>query len=210
METEERAAVNKPFIVLLNLVAWIILITAVVLGAIHVNECPIHPHIPIYLIVIGVSGIILLMLAYWTNSLDNEVWKVRCLICILLMVIFNIIWFLRGKKWLENRTEKCGENISLNFSCDSVHCCTGSVLIYSIYPPNYNSALVDVPYCNKTLYLFAFWTTTLMYILLAVVFMCGCCYLICLCVCKKDNVLEEAPRLHKYYIDILRFVVLLL
>lgn len=42
----------------------------------------------------------------------------------------------------------------------------GNVWIYSIYQPNYNKNTSVDPYCNKTLYLFAFWTTTLVYILL--------------------------------------------
>ncbi|KAL6490667.1 hypothetical protein MHYP_G00010120 [Metynnis hypsauchen] len=37
----------------------------------------------------------------------------------------------------------------------------GSVWIYSIYPANYNKTRTGQPYCNKTLYLSAFWTTTL-------------------------------------------------
>lgn len=40
----------------------------------------------------------------------------------------------------------------------------GSVWIYSVYPPDYTGT----DYCDKTLYLFAFWTTTVVYILLAI------------------------------------------
>ncbi|KAM3590888.1 uncharacterized protein V6R79_018351 [Siganus canaliculatus] len=51
----------------------------------------------------------------------------------------------------------------------------GNVWIYSIYEPNYNKdpASTDL-YCNKTLYLFAFWITTLSYILLGVYLLCVC------------------------------------
>ncbi|XP_049338147.1 transmembrane protein 272-like [Astyanax mexicanus] len=64
---------------------------------------------------------------------------------------------------------------------------SGSVWIYSIYPPNYNSTLPGEPYCNKTLYQFAFWTTTVGYIVIAVSLVLGCCFLIGLCVhaCRK-------------------------
>ncbi|KAG9274309.1 calpain-5-like isoform X1 [Astyanax mexicanus] len=51
---------------------------------------------------------------------------------------------------------------------------TGSMWIYSIYPPNYNSTLPGEPYCNKTLYQFAFWTTTVGYIVIAVLLVLGC------------------------------------
>uniref|UniRef100_A0A672K0K6 Uncharacterized protein n=1 Tax=Sinocyclocheilus grahami TaxID=75366 RepID=A0A672K0K6_SINGR len=57
----------------------------------------------------------------------------------------------------------------------------GSVWVYSIYPPNYNQAVAGDVYCNKTLYLFAFWTTTLGYILLGLALLFGCC--VCLCAC---------------------------
>lgn len=56
----------------------------------------------------------------------------------------------------------------------------GNVWIYSIYQPNYNKNTTSVdPYCDKTLYLFAFWTTTLVYILLGLFLLCGCDVLVC-------------------------------
>ncbi|XP_076245404.1 uncharacterized protein LOC143185955 isoform X1 [Calliopsis andreniformis] len=43
---------------------------------------------------------------------------------------------------------------------------TGSMWVYKEYEPNYDPALGK--YCNKTLYLFAFWLITSMYIILGV------------------------------------------
>ncbi|KAM9426726.1 transmembrane protein 272-like [Pholidichthys leucotaenia] len=61
----------------------------------------------------------------------------------------------------------------------------GNVVIYSIYPPNYNKNTTDTnPYCNKTLYLFAFWCTNLTYILLAVLLPTLCC-------CKQEDADED-------------------
>ncbi|XP_072544681.1 transmembrane protein 272-like [Salminus brasiliensis] len=68
---------------------------------------------------------------------------------------------------------------------------SGSVWIYSIYPPNYNSTMPGEPYCNETLYLFAFWTTTLTYILLAGLLVAACCALIC--VCARGGVTNALP-----------------
>ncbi|XP_027143483.1 transmembrane protein 272-like [Larimichthys crocea] len=46
----------------------------------------------------------------------------------------------------------------------------GNVWIYSIYEPNYNETTTSTdPYCNKTLYQFAFWTITLHYIVLGLI-----------------------------------------
>ncbi|XP_072542912.1 transmembrane protein 272-like [Salminus brasiliensis] len=73
----------------------------------------------------------------------------------------------------------CNGLLSAFMFCWSI---TGSVWIYSIYPPNYNSTVPGEPYCNKTLYLLAFWITTVSYIILAGLLVAGCCALICLCV----------------------------
>ncbi|XP_067435979.1 transmembrane protein 272-like isoform X1 [Thunnus thynnus] len=55
----------------------------------------------------------------------------------------------------------------------------GSIAIYSIYEPNYEKRRAD-SYCNKTLYLFAFWSTNLIYVLLGVIICSFCC-------CKPQN-----------------------
>ncbi|XP_044198398.1 transmembrane protein 272-like isoform X4 [Thunnus albacares] len=53
----------------------------------------------------------------------------------------------------------------------------GIIAIYSIYEPNYNKNTTQADsYCNKTLYLFAFCSTTLTYVLLGLVLLCCCCY----------------------------------
>lgn len=66
----------------------------------------------------------------------------------------------------------------------------GNVWIYSIYRPDFQKNLTNPDmYCNKTLYLYAFWTTTLVYILFAVFLLGGCCILVCFCLCGN-----AAPR----------------
>ncbi|XP_070710996.1 transmembrane protein 272-like [Pempheris klunzingeri] len=52
---------------------------------------------------------------------------------------------------------------------------TGNYWIYSIYEPNYNKTVSIDTYCDKTLYLFAFWTTNVTYVQL-VLFVCCCCF----------------------------------
>ncbi|XP_047657223.1 zgc:103586 isoform X1 [Tachysurus fulvidraco] len=152
METEDRTAVYKSFIVLLNLSAWMVLITTVGLGAMHYNGCPIQPHIPIYLIIIGVCGLILLMLAYCMNTLSEGFWLQICLLCILCIVIFTVIWFLTGTVW-----------------------------VFSIYPPNYNSS-AEGHYCQRTLYLFAFWFNILCFLSVLFLIPCCICYFVYECV----------------------------
>ncbi|MCJ8731532.1 hypothetical protein PDJAM_G00200610 [Pangasius djambal] len=107
METEERTSVCKSLIVLLNLIAWMLLITAVGLGAMHLSECPIQPYIPIYLIIIGGCGIILLMLAYWTNTLHEGFWCQICILSIICISVFSIAWFLTEAMAVAELVAKC-------------------------------------------------------------------------------------------------------
>lgn len=67
------------------------------------------------------------------------------------------------------------------FTLPSISPSTGNVWIYSIFPANYNEEVAL--HCNKTLYLFAFWTTTLVYIFLGMLMVGGCCVLVCMCLC---------------------------
>ncbi|XP_067436100.1 transmembrane protein 272-like isoform X1 [Thunnus thynnus] len=63
--------------------------------------------------------------------------------------------------------------VSVFFFCWFI---TGNVWIYSIYEPNYNKTTTSVePYCNKTLYMFAVWSTNLTYILSGLLILSGCC-----------------------------------
>ncbi|KAL4006817.1 mitochondrial pyruvate carrier 1 [Sarotherodon galilaeus] len=52
----------------------------------------------------------------------------------------------------------------------------GNLLLYSDFKPNFNkSVTTGTIYCNKTFYLFAFWSTNLTYGLLALLFITFCC-----------------------------------
>ncbi|XP_053199068.1 transmembrane protein 272-like [Scomber japonicus] len=59
----------------------------------------------------------------------------------------------------------------------------GNVMIYSIYDPNYKNTQHNTTeadsYCDKTLYLFAFWSTNFIYILLGLIILCSCCVFYC-------------------------------
>lgn len=48
----------------------------------------------------------------------------------------------------------------------------GSVWVYKEYEPNYDPTVGK--YCNKNLYLFAFWLITSVYIMLATITVCLC------------------------------------
>ncbi|KAF7650146.1 hypothetical protein LDENG_00130470 [Lucifuga dentata] len=125
-------------------------IAQIAVGASYLDECPKQPNIPIYLVVAGVFGLLLALscLPCTWESKDTPITllSLLCMVWNCLSSIFLFCWLI-----------------------------TGSVWIYSIYEPNYNKTATDVdPYCDKTLYLFAFWTTTLVYIFLGTHSSCIC------------------------------------
>ncbi|KAM4536670.1 transmembrane protein 272 [Odontesthes bonariensis] len=127
-------------------------IAQISIGAVHLNDCPRQPYIPIYLIVAGVFGLALAVLSCLpcAQELDDGTTNPLSRPCAAwnsLTSFFLFCWFITGNVW-----------------------------IYSIYEPNYNKTTTNVdPYCDKTVYLFAFWTTTLVYILIGFFMFIGCC-----------------------------------
>ncbi|XP_036452568.1 transmembrane protein 272-like [Colossoma macropomum] len=132
-------------------------IAQIAMGAVYLQECPKQHYIPIYLLVCGVFSTALGLLTCLPCNKDQGM-DLCCCAWNGLVSVFMFCWFISGSVW-----------------------------IYSIYPPNYNSTVVGEPYCNKSLYLFAFWTTTLTYILLAGLLVAACCVLICTCFCRAAN-----------------------
>ncbi|XP_039455619.1 transmembrane protein 272-like [Oreochromis aureus] len=143
--------------------------SATALGAIYLHECPREHYIPIYLIVVGAFGVFNILLSCLPCINEPEEGTSNPLSTIykawnLLIMFFAICWVIAGNVW-----------------------------IYSIYQPNYDKNTTDVSsYCNKTLYLFAFWMFTAGYILSGLFFLCCPLVLICCCLCGRadpdDNV----------------------
>ncbi|XP_047672949.1 transmembrane protein 272-like isoform X2 [Tachysurus fulvidraco] len=136
------------------------------LGAKYLKECTQQNYIPVYLLVSGVFSMAMLLLACLPcGQNDNPVLKCISNVWTSLVSVFTFCWLIAGSVW-----------------------------IYSIYPPNYNSTVVGKPYCNKTLYLFAFWTTTVGYIILGILLVVYCCFLVCVCVCSSKSHSEPEPQ----------------
>ncbi|XP_055358507.1 transmembrane protein 272-like [Betta splendens] len=128
----------------------------IVIGSLYLNECPRQPYIPIYLIVGGVFGLMIAGLSCigCTQRINNGPLSGFCTTWSSLTFLFLFCWLI-----------------------------TGSVWIYSIYKPNYSkNATSPELYCNELLYLFAFWNTTVVYILLGLLFVVLCCIIPC-CAC---------------------------
>lgn len=64
----------------------------------HLNSCPAQPYIPIYLIVLGVSSLVLLVLTYVRSPSKQGVVSTLTSVSISLLLIFNICWFVAGER----------------------------------------------------------------------------------------------------------------
>ncbi|XP_059831146.1 transmembrane protein 272-like isoform X2 [Hypanus sabinus] len=130
-------------------------VASIVIGAIYLHSCTKQYLIPIYLIVSGSFTIffVITTLKSCGSSEENsmEVAHKSGNAWWTLCSIFSFVWFICGNVW-----------------------------IYSIYEPEYINKL-SPNYCDKTLYLFAFWLTTIMYILLGLTLVLSCCWLIVIC-----------------------------
>ena len=133
------------------------------LGAKYKDDCPKEDYIPIYLIVAGVVLIVrnfssLCSRASDRNGDDGEDEKNPAhKCCDSILDLFTFCWFITGNYW-----------------------------IYHIYEPSYTSSDHD-EYCNKTLYLFAFWITTATYILAGTLCCCLCCIGVCVAATSDED-----------------------
>ncbi|XP_070841404.1 transmembrane protein 272-like [Chaetodon trifascialis] len=60
----------------------------------------------------------------------------------------------------------------------------GTTWVYPVYPPNYTPGIAR--YCHRTAYLFAFIVTTLLWVTVTLMFVCGFCFSLLTC-CKTVN-----------------------
>ncbi|KAG7464634.1 hypothetical protein MATL_G00167670 [Megalops atlanticus] len=121
-------------------------IAMIALGALHLHDCPKQPYIPIYLIVGGVFWLLVNILSFSGCSQAGEgVLGALCTACNFLLYLFLFCWFI-----------------------------TGSVWVYTIFPPNYESPSKE-DYCEKTLYLFTFWFHNACYVTATLGMISWCC-----------------------------------
>lgn len=129
-------------------VTIVIPICMIAMGSIYLYDCPQGEYIPIYLLIGGIFGII-------KQLLDLSA-KVR-----------------------QREEEREEERIRQSPTQTVINCfmlgwfIIGSVWVYKEYEPNYDPSRGK--YCNRTLYLFAFWLITSVYIVLGVITLCLCC-----------------------------------
>eukprot|EP00057_Strongylocentrotus_purpuratus_P004531 XP_003728885.1 PREDICTED: uncharacterized protein LOC587628 isoform X2 [Strongylocentrotus purpuratus] len=129
-------------------------ITMIAIGAVYLDDCPAERFIPIYLITMGVAYIVKSLV-----DLKGRAQRSR----------------LPQEEQADFKPNKVEGGLShlIGLFC-SAFFIAGNVWIYRIYKPNTTlSSAAD--YCNPTLYYFAFWVTTVCYIIAAFFCFCGCC-----------------------------------
>ncbi|XP_037831565.1 transmembrane protein 272-like [Kryptolebias marmoratus] len=147
MDFRPQSAFLIATLVVVNIIWWMVMIGAIALGATHLDRCPVQPHIPIYLIVMGATSILSLIFTYSTKM--DGVIHVLSTACMTVLHIFSFAWLIAGTSW-----------------------------VYAVYPPDYSEG--DL-YCHKMTYLFAFVITTLMWVAVSLIFICGCCVALLTC-----------------------------
>ena len=134
------------------------------LGLEYRKQCTIQPNIPIYLIVFGAFGIfrnILCVIDKIKERLSNnegsgEDGNSKEKACGSTMDIFLFVWFLCGNIW-----------------------------VYGISQPDFRN-VYSSEHCNRTVYVFAFWLNTSIYIVFGAFCIC-CCLLGCCAAIFSDS-----------------------
>ncbi|KAM7373301.1 hypothetical protein PAMP_008164 [Pampus punctatissimus] len=73
----------------------------------------------------------------------------------------------------------------------------GTYWVYSVYPPNYTPG--PAPYCQKTTFQFAFVVTTLVWVTLSLMFVCGGCFILLSCCCTVNARHRLSPNRSTFY-----------
>ncbi|KAM3595731.1 uncharacterized protein V6R79_001837 [Siganus canaliculatus] len=73
----------------------------------------------------------------------------------------------------------------------------GTTWIYPVYPPTYVQG--GTQYCDKITYQYAFVVTTLVWVLLALMFLCGCCFGLLACCQTVSAAQRFIPNRYSFY-----------
>ncbi|XP_072542911.1 transmembrane protein 272-like [Salminus brasiliensis] len=170
-DTDMGEKMTLPFLLLTELLFVPVPIAQIVIGAVYLSECPEQHYIPLYLVVLGVFGLLALFSCLPCSQ------NILCYVWNGLVFAFIICWFISGSVW-----------------------------IYSIYPPNYNSTVHGELYCNETVYLFAFWTTTVINIMLAGLLVAGFLAPMFLCISAVQMWISRIVKILRGYAARVRIV----
>lgn len=193
-------------------------VTQITLGAVYLHECPAGPAVPLYVLVSGVVGLLVISQAVMPKILPTELLGKIWLLWVVCLDLFAFAWFIYGSyhiyviyqpsytkptidpNGLNNSAysspdpdfESPNETLSrinqtweINGNLTSPNLTdagplgnfSSEVMDEGLKAPQVGRVAAAAPYCNKIVYLFAFWTTTLVYAFAALgLLMSGCMY----------------------------------
>ncbi|XP_073997048.1 transmembrane protein 272-like isoform X2 [Rhodnius prolixus] len=144
-------------------VTIVIPIAMMIVGGMYLSDCPVNNNIPLYLLVGGFFGIL------------KQILQLYCRI-------------KRGHNRNANNEEERAERTSTVQSLLScfmfIWFILGSYWVYSEYKPNFEPKRGT--YCNRTVYLFAFWQITVIYIVFIMMTLCLCSVSLCVIACARN------------------------
>lgn len=134
------------------------------IGIVYIEQCPKQPYIPIFLVVAGALTIlsstvnIFIQKLFSTGTVPEKNVSDRGLIAVTnLLHGITFSWYIAGCIW-----------------------------IYGAFQPEYNfQPEMKSVYCNRNLYLFAFWLMSSAFIVIGVAFVFGCTILTLGILCSK-------------------------
>lgn len=168
LRTIDDPPIHPCLSVLGKILTTVIPVTSVVLGILYLESCPRQYMIPVYLIVSGGMYLLFLGCSCFLNVCwsENDQGYKYRWGCRSFPLLLQLVWFIAGNVW-----------------------------IYSIFQPDYEDTS-SKNYCHKVLYLYAFWTTTIVYILIGLMLLIGCC--VATCVIALRSSLPDGPRNDRY------------
>jgi len=140
-------------------VTVVIPICMIVIGSIHFNDCPAEPNIPLFLIVGGAFSVFKYLIGVITRIRQND-----------------------SSSQDPSQPPHPAQSLISCFLCGWF--ITGCVWVYRIYKPSFEES--DPEFCNKTVYVFAFWLITTAYIFLGLFTSCICCFSIVSVIFKRE------------------------
>ena len=125
------------------LLPFSIVILSLIFGILYFHNCPIQPRIPLFLVVQGAVGVLLIAIHIFATISTLCVTKFKYFfICIvaalaLIIILFLFAWFIAGNVWVFSATKQ----------------------VQFVDQTKSNS------YCNRTLFHFSFWLIIVQYIM---------------------------------------------
>ncbi|KAL5258438.1 hypothetical protein ACHWQZ_G009067 [Mnemiopsis leidyi] len=158
----------------LMVIALLIPFIAVIVGIAKFNECPVNSMIPVYLIAVGIIGVISSSLGLWRQCAGDNVKTLRCIACLQIpLTLFWFGFFIAGNIWVYGALKKVETDEEKR-----------------MLRPAGKEPVPNPNYCNAWVFWLAFFMITMVYVMV-VLMCCLLCALGAIVARSKDE--ERGP-----------------